>query len=465
VGRASASPWSQDFAARTAQFSAVILWQETISSKNGLVMIRSALRTSPWLAIVLVISVVSTVKGDWTRFRGPNGSGESDAKDIPTTWSDSENLKWKLDLPGPGSSSPIIVGDRVFVTCYTGYGMTREQPGDMKELKRHLLCVDLKSGKILWDKAVDAKQPEDRYQGFICDHGYATSTPCSDGKNVFVFYGKSGVISYDMDGKERWRTDVGDGSAFNGWGSGASPIVDDGIVYVNAAAESQTVFALSAEDGKEVWKSKADNIYSSWSTPVFVTTADGNKEMVVSAPYEVWAFEPKKGAFLWFTNGVEDQTICGSLVARDGIVYAVGGRGGSALAIKAGGKDDAAANILWKKSLTSYVPSPVLADDKVVCINERGVMGCISASSGDKLFDARLSDAGGVYASPVTIGDKAILPTRRNGVFVIDLATKGKVIAKNKFSDDTDFNASPAVVDGMLLLRSNKALYAIGEKK
>lgn len=413
----------------------------------------------------MAVGLASTAHGDWTRFRGPNGSGVSDAKDIPSKWGDDENLKWKLELPGPGSSSPIIVGDRVFVTSYSGYGLSREAPGDMKALKRHLQCVDLKTGKVLWDKAVEAKQPEDRFQGFICDHGYATSTPCSDGKNVYVFYGKSGVISYDLEGNERWRAEVGSGSGFNGWGSGASPIVEDGIVYVNAAAESQTMYALSAEDGKEVWKSKADNIYSSWSTPVFVTAADGRKEMVISAPYEVWAFEPKKGAFLWFANGVEDQTICGSLVARDGIVYAIGGRGGSAIAIKAGGKDDAAANILWKKSLTSYVPSPVLANDKVVCVNERGVMGCISTESGEKLFEARLNGAGGVYASPVTIGDKAFLPTRRNGVFVIDLEKKGEVIAKNKFADDTDFNASPAVADGTLLLRSNKALYAIGEKK
>lgn len=403
---------------------------------------------------------------EWTRFRGPNGSAISTAKDVPLTWSDDKNLKWTTPLPGPGSSSPIVVGDRVFVTCYSGYGATRTNPGDVKNLKRHLLCIELASGKILWDKSIEAKQPEDRFQGFICDHGYATSTPCSDGKSVFVFFGKSGVIAYDLEGTERWRRDVGTGSGFNNWGSGASPIVEDGLVYVNASAESQTMYALSAETGEIVWKEKADNIYSSWSTPVMVTTADGKKELVVSAPYEVWAFEPKTGKFLWFANGVEDQTICGSLLARDGVVYAVGGRGGgSAYAIKAGGTDDASkANTVWKGKLSSYVPSPVLVDDKVLCVSERGVFGCLSAKNGEKLFEGRLNNAGGVYASPVVIGDKAVLPTRRNGTFVIDLSKKGETVNVNKLADDTDFNASPAVIDGMMLLRSNKALYAIGSK-
>ncbi len=175
---------------------------------------------------------------DWSRFRGPNGSAVSDARGVPTDWSDSTKLAWKTALPGPGSSSPIVVGDRVFLTCYSGYGTSRGAAGDVKKLQRHLICVSLKDGKILWDKAVASKQSEDRFDGFIQDHGYATSTPVSDGEQVFVFFGKSGVLAFDLDGKELWQTSVGTGSGMNGWGSGSSPILYRNNVIVNAASRA-----------------------------------------------------------------------------------------------------------------------------------------------------------------------------------------------------------------------------------
>ena len=136
------------------------------------------------LTVAIVVMVTSAVTGgDWRRFRGPNGDGTStDDAATPITWSDSENLKWKVDLPGPGHSSPIVVGDHVFVTCWTGYGVNREEPGDPSDLKRHLLCLNRHNGQILWDKSVAAELPEDRYGGMFAEHGYATHTPVSDGE-------------------------------------------------------------------------------------------------------------------------------------------------------------------------------------------------------------------------------------------------------------------------------------------
>src|SRR5262249_28761343 len=145
-------------------------------------------------------------------FRGPGGLGVSTDKDLPTKWGDKENLVWKTPLPGPGGSSPIIVGDRVFLTCYTGYGIPGEDAGDQKDLKRHLLCIDRKKGTVLWDKSVAAKLPEPRYGGFLALHGYASSTPVSDGKQVYVYFGKSGVFAYDLEGKQLWQADVGTGT-------------------------------------------------------------------------------------------------------------------------------------------------------------------------------------------------------------------------------------------------------------
>lgn len=418
------------------------------------------------MALLTVACASQTSAAEWSRFRGPNGSAVSDARGIPSSWSDSNNLAWKVKLPGPGSSSPIVVGDRVFLTCYSGYGTDRRDIGEAKNLKRHLVCVSLKEGKILWDKTVAPHPQEDRFVDFLRDHGYATSTPTSDGERVYVFFGKAGVLAFDMDGKQLWQTSVGDGSALNGWGSGSSPVLFKDTVIVNAAAESKSLVALNTKTGKEAWRSDASSLFGSWATPVLVDAPDGKAELVLSAPFELWSFDPTNGDFLWFAEGIQDSTICGSVVARDGIVYAVGGRSGSAVAVKAGGRDDVSkSHTLWKKSLSSYVPSPVLAGDRILSVNERGVVGCLDAKTGEQLFQQRLSNAGGVYASPIIIGGKAYLVTRQNGTFVMDLSGKGEVLSQNTFDDDSDFNASPAVADGTLLLRSNRALYGIANRE
>ncbi|MFO0869486.1 MAG: PQQ-binding-like beta-propeller repeat protein [Pirellulales bacterium] len=412
------------------------------------------------LGIVLLAMEVSGA--DWPRFRGPNGAAVT-TEQVPATWGDEQNLAWKVPLPGPGSSSPIVVGDRIFVTCYTGYGAGAG--GELNQLKRHLLCLSLKDGSRLWEQTVTGGPIEDGFSGFLREHGYATSTPVSDGQRVFVFYGKSGVIAYDLEGKQLWQTSVGTGSAANRWGSGASPIVFENRVIVNAAAEGRAIVALDAATGQEVWKSPADNIYQSWSTPVLVDAPEGRTEMVVSAPYELWGFDPATGKFLWFAEAIEDQTICGSLVARDGVVYAVGGRGGSAVAVRAGGRDDVTkTHTVWKGSLSSYVPSPVLAGERIFCVNERGILGCLGSKDGKQIFQQRLRDAGGIYASPVVAGDKLLVVTRRNGTLVVSATGQGELLGTNKFSDDTDFNASPAIVGGRLLLRSNKALYCVSAR-
>ena len=168
-----------------------------------------------WIHILAVVSLIGTsnfdVAADWLRFRGPNGSGIS-SEDVapPTKWSP-ESVKWKVELPGPGSSSPIVVGNKVFVTCWTGYGMMREFPGEQTDLQRHLICYDRDTGKELWRSNVDAVLPEDRYGGMFAEHGFASHTPVSDGESVFAFFGKSGVVAYDLDGKELWQKSVGTG--------------------------------------------------------------------------------------------------------------------------------------------------------------------------------------------------------------------------------------------------------------
>lgn len=418
------------------------------------------------VGIISVAAWASSALGaePWNRFRGPNGSAVSDAGQLPEKWDDTMNLRWKTALPGPGSSSAIIVGDRVFVTCYSGYGDSSEAT-DVKKLQRHLICASITDGKIIWDTVTAGSGNEDRYSGFLRDHGYATSTPASDGRRIYVFYGKSGVLAFDMAGQEVWKTDVGNGSAKNNWGSGSSPVLFGDMVIVNAAAESKSVIALDKKTGKQVWRADAPNIYGSWSTPVLVDVPGGKTELVLSAPYELWGFDPSNGNFLWYADGIADDTICGSVIARDGIVYAVGGRGGSAVAVRAGGRDDATQKqTVWKKQLSSYVPSPVLFGDRIFSVNERGVLGCLAAKDGESLFQKRLPDAGGIYASPVVADSKLYIVTRRNGTIVVSTSGSGEVLSQNKFNDDTDFNASPAISEGTILLRSNKFLYCVGAK-
>ena len=208
--------------------------------------------------------VVLLLLQDWSQFRGP-AQGVSAEKSLPASWSATEHVVWKTALPGPGTSSPILVGDKIFLTAYSGFNVPGE-PGDMNALKRHLVCLDRKSGKLLWKKDVEAKLPE---QPKIRDeHGYASSTPASDGKRIYCFFGKSGAKAFDLTGKELWTADVGD--ALHGWGSAASPVLYENTVLINASVESQSLVALDVATGKEVWRARG--IKESWNTPVLAKT-------------------------------------------------------------------------------------------------------------------------------------------------------------------------------------------------
>lgn len=409
----------------------------------------------------------SVTAADWPRFRGPNGSAISDNQDIPTTWNDDKNIAWKVDLPGPGSSSPITTGPYVIVTCYTGYGVDRAAPGELKQLERKILCFERSTGKQVWAKSISAKLPEDPYQGFIGEHGYASHTPVTDGTNVYAFFGKSGVFAFDLTGKQLWQVDVGSGSAVNGWGSGTSLALDGDLVFVNADAEGQAIIALDKTTGREVWRASSEGYKGSWSTPVLLKT-EKRTELIVAMPGEIWGLDPKDGGLLWFCEAGASRAANASPVVHEGVAYVInGGPGGSsAIAVRGGGKGDVAkSHVVWTTNVGSYVPSPVVHQQNLVWVDDRGVFHGLDLKSGKETFRERLSDAGGVYASVVGVGDYLIAVTRRKGTFVLQTEDKLQQVAKNVFaSDDSDFNASPAIHDGQLFLRSNERLYCISEK-
>jgi outer membrane protein assembly factor BamB len=404
-------------------------------------------------------------KGDnWPGFRGPHETGASTQTGLPTKWSDTENLRWKTKLPGPGGSSPITFGDRVFVTCYTGYGIPADDDGDPKNLKRHLLCLDRKKGTILWDKEVAAKLPESRYNPpYITLHGYASSTPVTDGERVYVFFGKSGVFAFDFSGKELWHADVG--TRTHVWGSATSPVLYKDLVIVNASVESEALIAFQIKDGKEAWKCPGTK--GSWNSPVLVDVAGGKKELVMRAPGSVLGVDPASGKKLWHVDVVRDLYVCPTVVANDGIIYSLGGRfQGLTVAIKAGGQGDVTAtHKLWSKRLGGPIPSPVLVGENLYWVSDDGTAYCVKAKDGSKVYQERLKNAGRIYASAAIADGKIYVVTREKGTFVLAAKPKFEVLAHNVFeSDRSIFNGSPAISKGELLLRSDTHLYCIGNK-
>jgi outer membrane protein assembly factor BamB len=420
-----------------------------------------------FLAIVLVPALVAAA--DWPRFRGPNGSAVSDDRETPVKWGPSENIVWRTQLPGPGTSSPITTGGKIFLTSYTGFGVDGNNPGDASKLERVLVCLDEMTGKLLWQKEVKGVANEDKFGGYLTSHGYASSTPATDGERVYVLFGKAGVVAFDLDGKELWQKSVGTGSAIMGWGSAASPIVYKNLVIVNAAAESMTIYAFDGKTGKEVWKSPADSLSGCWGTPLLVDVPGGKTELVLAVPGEIWGFDPENGKFLWFCEAIPTQAICTSLVARDGIVYEiVGGPGGGGVAaVKAGGRDDVTkTHVLWSNAKSkSYITSPVLVGDYLYCVNDDGFADCISRKTGEQVYHHRMPGAGRqyAYASVMAAGDKLYAVTRNKGTFVLAAKPEFEQLAQNQLDSDAGIcNAGPAVSHGRLLLRSNKYLYCIG---
>jgi outer membrane protein assembly factor BamB len=415
------------------------------------------------LVVMVTIAVSLAGAADWPQFRGPGGSGVGEAKGLPASWSSTDNIVWRTKLPGPGTSSPIVIGRRVYLTCYTGYGLEPGE-GDMKKLMRHLLCIDRARGDIVWTRDFKPVLPESEYGpgGNESQHGYASSTPVSDGKNLFVFFGKSGVYCLDMEGNEVWHASVGTGT--HGWGSSNSPVLYKDLVIINASIESNSLVGLDKKSGKEVWRAKT-RIGASWNTPVLVVAPGGGTEVVLSENNAVIAFNPADGKELWRVGGFGGY-VCASVVADKGVVYVVrtGSKSGSALAIKAGGRGDVAeSHVLWRANGASLVSSPVYEGGRLYWVD--GVVHCLDAATGkEAVKPKRLAGGGRPYASPLLADGKLYAMSIKGGGHVVDAATLD-VLSHNTFVDDKSrVNASPIVSEGQVLLRTDEYLYCIGKK-
>lgn len=446
-----------------------------------------------WLSLcglIALCSFPSAMASDWTRFRGPNGTGVSpDTAPVPTEWSDTKHLKWKLDLPGPGLSSPIVVGDKVFVTCWSGYALSRESLGQMDRLKRHLICVNRHTGKEMWSAVIDPVLPEDPYRGMFAENGYASHTPVSDGERVYAFFGKTGIVAFDLTGKKLWQHSVGTESDRRGWGTASSPIVYKDLLIVPAFVESLSLIAFDKVTGEEKWRQTAEGFASTWSTPIVVESATGQTDLVVSVPYELWGLNPDTGKLRWFCNSTDSDSVCSSAVANGDTVFVVEGRNGGSLAVKSGGKGDIGKSaVVWSGRDRSRIGSPLYHDGRLYFVSSK-IVNCIDAKTGEKVYQSRL-DGGGTesrdggrpqrggpgggfggpgggmggqdYSSPVAVNGKMYYTARSGETYVIELGPTFKQLSVNKFTgDDSDFNATPAISDGQLFIRSCQTLYCI----
>ncbi|HET6422223.1 MAG TPA: PQQ-binding-like beta-propeller repeat protein [Planctomycetaceae bacterium] len=431
---------------------------------------------------------------DWSRFRGPNGSGvTTDTEPVPESWSADKNLKWKIALPGPGSSCPIIVGDKVFITCWSGYGTERRERGDQKNLKRHLICLDRKTGKTIWDKSVAAVLPEDEYGGMFAEHGYASHTPACDGERIYAFFGKTGAIAFNMDGGQLWQTGVGTGSDPRGWGSASSPVLYKNIVIITASAEGETLFGLEKDTGKIVWKQEAGGLGSTWGTPVLVPVDAQRTDLVLGVPNEIWGLNPETGKLRWYCPGLSTDSFCSSVVADGDVVFGVEGRGGGSLAVRAGGTDDVSeTHVVWTGRDNNRIGTPVVHNGLLYFIANK-VVNCVDAKTGERVYQSRLASSGAEaaaperggppgggrgfgggrggmggqdYGSPIIADNKLYYVARNGEAFVVKLGRKFEQLSSNRVTADTeDFSATPAAANGALFIRSSKHLYCIAHAK
>ena len=423
-------------------------------------MSRSAIFRHSALAVICMLGITfSAFAADWSGFRGPDQSGAGSTGKAPLTWGPDKNIAWKTELPGPGASSPILVGKRIYLTCFSGYAVPGGPRGDMSQLKRHVVCLQRDSGKILWTKDVPSVLPDSTR--IRENHGYATSTPLVEGDRLYVFFGKSGVFAFDLDGKKLWSADVG--SKTSGWGSAASPVIYKDLLIVNASVESESLIALDKKTGKIKWR--ASGIKESWNTPILAVGANGKTELVVAIHGKVLGFDPSTGKPLWACDTDIRWYMVPSLVSDSGVVYCIGGRGaGGALAVKLGGRGDVTrSHRLWALKTGSNVPSPIFHKGYLYWARESGSACCADAKTGRLVYQEKLGRRQ-VYASPVLVNGNLYYFARNGEGYIVPAKPKFNLLATNDLGRVGAVNSSPAVGDARIYLRSDKFLFCIGEK-
>jgi outer membrane protein assembly factor BamB len=431
------------------------------------------------LTLVLLLNAQAGAAADWPQWRGPAGQGISVEKNLPTEWSTTKNIKWKTPIAGRGHSSPIVWGKKIFLTtALDGEQVPGRTPGvthkmsdgsdfvhpdavgaDLKHTFK-VICLDRETGKILWERVA--------YEGPVHDSrhkkaSFASSTPATDGKYVFAFFGSEGLYAYDMNGKLMWKQDLGKlGTASVGYG--VSPIIYGNFVIMQCDESGFNSFiaAFDKKTGKEAWRAKR-KVDVTWSTPVLVQ-AGGRIELVASAAEAIIAYDPLTGKELWRHKGLESNAVNTPVVSNDMVVITSGYPAKIALALRGGGKGDVTGTpqLVWSYNKgTAYVPSPILYGDYLYLMMGNGSITCLEAKTGKMVYEGgRVPKSIPFTASPVAYEGKVLITSEEGETFVIKAGPSHEILGTNSVGEPVF--ASPAIADGKVFIRGVNNLFAIG---
>jgi len=442
------------------------------------------------IALTLIVGIALAVTGlgfltekaeagNWPQWRGPDGSGISEEKNLPSEWSPTKNIKWKVPIDGRAHSSPIVWGNRIFLTTavegsvvpgakavnHTGDdGKPFLHPDSVGADKKHtfkVICIDRESGKIIWQSTAWEGTPYDNRHR---KSSYAASTPATDGKLVYAFFGTEGLYAYDFKGKLAWKADLGKLGTV-GMGTGTSPILFDNLVIVQADEENGAasfIVAVNKNTGKEAWRT-ARKVQVSWSTPLLVRTSK-RAELIASGTESVISYDPATGKELWRHKGVESNAIP-SPVANNEMVFLVAGFPAKiAMAIKLGQSGDLTGtpNVAWTYAKgTAYVPSPILYGDYLYLTTDRGILTAIDAKTGEVKYEGgRIPIPATFTASPVAFEGKILMTSEDGDTFIVKAGPQHEILGTNSVGEPV--YASPAIADGRIFIRGEKNLYCIG---
>jgi len=428
--------------------------------------------------LLLTAHTAAAAPPHWAQWRGPDGQGIAGDPGVPLEWSPTKNVLWKTAIPGRGYSSPVVWGDRIFLTTaiegdvvpgakgvkHVMEGQEFAHPDGVGADRQHtfkVVALDATSGRILWEKTAWEGTPYDtRHRR----GSFAAPTPVSDGTLVYAYFGAEGLYTYDFQGNLKWSWKTG-GIASFGVGVGTSPVLYQGILIVQCDednGEKSFIVGLERKTGKEVWRTPR-NVEVSWATPILVKSG-GRDELVTAGSQAIIGYEPKSGRELWRMKGLASNAVP-SPVAGDGIVVVSAGYPVKiAVAVRPGGSGDVTETdrVLWKYDKgTAYVPSPILVDGLVYLVTDKGLISCLDAKTGKVHYEGGRPPAGASYmASPVAVAGHLLLSSMDGETVVLKAGTTHEIVRSNPLGEP--IAASPAIVGGRLYIRGEHHLFAIG---
>jgi len=439
------------------------------------------------IRIVVVASLgIASAHADWPSFRGPHASGVAEGAKPPTTWNVEKgiNVRWKTPIPGLAHASPIVWGDRVYVTSavssdpdpYLRVGLYGESPDHPEDLVHdyRVYCLDKKSGNIIWEKTAHSGKPQVKRH---IKSSHANSTPATDGKHIVAFFGSEGLYCFDMDGRQIWKKDLGylDAGAFDApeiqWGFGSSPVIHENVVVVLCDVNNQSFLAaFDVHTGREVWRTLRDEV-PTWGTPT-IHESDQRTQVIVNGWKHVGGYDSKTGHELWRMRGGGDVPVPTPFVAHD-LIFISNAHGGPApiYAIKPSANGDISLNsgqtsneyVAWARpGRGSYIPTPIVYGDHLYICNDRGVLTCYVARTGEQVYRTRLADSFSAYSASAVAADGKVYFTAEAGdIHVVKAGPEYELLASNRM--DEVCLATPAISEKMIFVRTSKHLYGIGE--